>query len=352
MLTRLLRQVFRGAAATPVEALVDEGNARAANGDHAAALAAFDRAIALDPQSAVAHNNRSLSLHALGRLREAWAESEWRFQMQASTRQFVAAPPVPRWDGGRCEGALLVLWEQGLGDIIQHLRFLPLAAQRAAGLAFLCPASLAGLVRHSFAGITVIEAGDGVVPDWTRCSAYVPLLSLPHALGLDWATLPAAPYLKAPGMVPPGTAERFRTGIVWRTSGDEPHRDVPLDQMLALAASGAQLVCLQFRPTPEERSLLAGAAIEERAGDFLATADEVANLDAIVSADTSTVHLAAALGRPTFALLNEPYSVRWTLEGERSPWYPSLRLLRKRAGETWAGPVAAATAALRAMIGA
>lgn len=351
MLARVLRQVFHGAADSPVRALVGEGNALAAAGDHAAALIRYERAIALDPRSAVAHNNRSLSLYAVGRIREAWAEAEWRFQMQDSTRRFVAAPPVPRWDGGRLPGALIVLWEQGLGDILQHLRFLPLAAERAAAISFLCPVALAGLARNSFPEANVIAARKGVAPEWRRYAAYAPLQSLPHILGLDPHALPAPPYLKAPGRVAraPSMGE-FRAGIVWRTSGDEPHRDCPLAEMLALAHSGARLVSLQFRPTAQENALLMHAQVEQRAGDFLETADEAENVDAIVSADTSTVHLAAALGRPTFALLNEPYSVRWAMRGERSPWYPSLRLLRKRASDPWAAPVAEATRALRAMI--
>jgi len=352
MLANMLRQVFRGAAGNPADALVAAGNALAAAGDHAGALERFERAIALAPDLAVAHNNRALSLFAVGRMREAWAEYEWRFQMQAGTRRFVAAPPLPRWDGSPLPGVLLVLWEQGLGDIIQHLRFLPLAAARARGIALLCPAALAGLVRHSFPRVDVIEARKGEAPEWARFAAQVPLLSLPHALGLDPDTLPAQPYLRAPGRVAAAaTEDEFRVGIVWRTSGDEPHRDCPLGDMLALAQGGARLVSLQFRPSAAEAELLARAGVEQRAGDFLATADEAMRVHAIVSVDTSMVHLAAALGRPTLALLNEPYFVRWTMHGESSPWYPSLRLLRKRAADPWPGLVDRAAAVLDAMKG-
>lgn len=352
MLANMLRQVFRGAAGNPADALVDAGNALAAAGDHAGALERYERAIALAPDLAVAHNNRALSLFALGRLREAWAEYEWRFQMQAGTRRFVAAPPLPRWDGSALSGDLLVLWEQGLGDIIQHLRFLPLAAERVHGVAFLCPGALVGLARHSFPRIDVIEARKGEAPQWARYAAQVPLLSLPHALGLDPDMLPAQAYLRAPGRVPAAApADGFRVGIVWRTSGDEPHRDCPLGDMLALAQGGARLVSLQFRPNAGEAEQLARAGVEQRAGDFLATADEAMRVHAIVSVDTSMVHLAAALGRPTFALLNEPYFVRWTMHGETSPWYPSLRLLRKRATEPWPVLIARVAARLDAMTG-
>lgn len=352
MLSRLLRNVLHRPR-PDAAALVDAGNALALAGDHAGAVARYEQAIALEPRSAVAHNNRSLSLHALGRIREAWAESEWRFQMQEGTRRFVAAPPAPRWDGQALSGRLLVLWEQGLGDIIQHLRFLPLAAARASGLAFLCPLRLAGLVRRSFPDVDVIDATPGTAPEWSQYAALAPLLSLPHLLGLDWDTLPSQPYLSAPAGGPvPRAHSGLRVGIVWRTSGDEPHRDCPLADMLRLAGAEVTLVSLQFQPDAEEQALLAGAGIAQRAGNFLDTADEAMRVDAVVSVDTSMAHLAAALGRPTFALLNEPYAVRWTLQGDTTPWYPTMRLLRKRAAEPWSVPLGAAAKALRAMMAA
>ncbi len=356
MLARIIREVFRGVAARAPRAedpaaLVEQGNAHAEAGDHAAAVDCFERAIARDPSSAVAHNNLSLSLFALGRLRDAWRESEWRFQMQDSTRAFAAAPPVPRWRGQPLAGGrLIVLWEQGLGDVIQHLRFLPAAAQRAGDAAFLCSAALAPLVRASFPEIEVLEARKGQAPEWRRFDAHVPLLSLPHVLGVAEDALPVAPYLKVPGAGPRAAeAGIVRVGIVWRTSGDDPRRDCPLPEMLAMAGGSVRLVCLQFQPKPDEKVLLDAAGIEQRAGDFVATAREALDLDAVVSVDTSTVHLCAALGRPTLVLLNEPYFVRWQASGRTSRWYPSVTLLRKRGAEPWRQPVGEAATLLRAM---
>lgn len=350
MLSRILRQVFLGGSRKPVDVFVDEGNVLAAAGDHAGALVRYERAITLDPESAVAHNNRSLSLHALGRMPEAWAESEWRFLLQDKTRRFVSAPPVRRWDGHPFAGSLIVLWEQGLGDMLQHLRFLPLAAGRVGKLAMLCPPALADLVCYSFPDTEMIEARRGVTPDWRRFDACVPLLSLPYLLGLTVESLPAQPYLDAPRENPRRVPREggFHVGIVWRSSAYEQRRDCSLAAMLALAQSGARLVSLQHRLTADEQDLLERAGVEQRAGEtLLQTASEAMQLDAVVSVDTSVLHLAAALGRPTIGLLNEPYAVRWTMRGGGSPWYPTLRLVRKRGPESWAGPVAEATLALR-----
>lgn len=349
MLRALLRGWYGRVGERTAEAWVDEGNRCAARGDDAAALACFDRAIAQRPRMAVAHSNRALSLFALGRTRDAWTAAEWRFALQEKTRRFAAAPPVPRWRGEPLAGRLIVLWEQGLGDVLQHLRFLPEAAARTGGLAFLCPVPLASLVAHAFPGIDVLGAERGCSPPWNDYAAYAPLLSLPLALGSDPDALPAPPYLRGSATLPRRPPDRARpeVGIVWRTSGDEPHRDCPLEALLGLADHGIRLVSLQFAPTPAERAVLARAGVDERAGDFRATADAVLALDAVVTVDTAMLHLAGALAHPVHGLLNEPFAVRWTRSGTRTSWYPTARLHRKRAHQPWRRVVDAAARALR-----
>ena len=191
-------------------------------------------------------------------------------------------------------------------------------------------------------------AKKGWSPAWRTYAAQVPLLSLPLALGTDPDALPAPPYLRAPGAEPRGERRApLELGLVWRTSGDEPHRDCPLEELLALAGDGVRLVSMQFAPTGAERAVLAREGIEERVGDFLYTADAVLGVDAVVTVDTAMLHLAGALGHPVHGLLNEPYSVRWTQSGSRTPWYPSARLHRKRAGDPWRVAIEAAARALR-----
>jgi len=329
-------------------ALAGLADCEAFAGRHEAALERYEKALAADPDDPWIRNNRAQSLLAAGRLREAWAESEVRFELQARTRSFWQAPPVPRWNGEPLAGALIVLWEQGLGDMIQHLRFLPLARARARELAFLCPAQLLRLVAASFPDIEIV--GIGAPVRWERYAACAPLLSLPHLLDLDWGTLPHAPYLRAePG--PRVDSGLPRVGIVWRSSQFDPRRDCPLDELLKLEEAGVETVPLQYEPTEEERARLGARLAAAPPRDLYDTARMIEEMDAVVSVDTSVAHLAGALGAPTWLLLAEQAATRWMREREDSPWYPSMTLLRKRDADAWAPCVARAARALRERFG-
>jgi len=326
-------------------ALAGLGDCHALAGEHRQALQKFDEALALDPQDAWIRNNRALSLVAVGRIRESWAESEVRFQLQEKTRKFWERPPRPRWDGAVLPGRLAVLWEQGFGDMLQHLRFLPLAAQRTQGVAFVCPPPLQRLVSASFPSVELLPPGEPI--QWQAFSACIALLSLPLVLGVDWPTLPRAPYLTVPGASQPGMRGIASVGIVWRSSAFDPVRNCPLEATLALKACGVQLASLQVGLSDEERATLRAHGIESHAGeDFYATAEAMLPLKAVVSVDTAPAHLAGALGKRTLLLLNEPAAVRWMQELADTPWYPTMRLLRKRASDPWEALISRATTEL------
>lgn len=325
------------------EELVELGNARAASGDHAAAVTYYQRALALDAGFVVAHNNCALSLTALGRLREAWAEGEWRFQLQPALVEFMKKPPIPFWRGERIEDELLVMWEQASGDMIQYLRFLPLARERVGAVGFLCPPELRRLVASSFPAVELLPTDQPVT--WGDYVAFVPLLSLPHVMGLDEPGLPKAPYLKVPEQ-----AKSSRIGIVWRSSAFDPARNCRLEDLQPLADAGFQLVSLQYEPTAEEQARLRAWGAEERGSsfkDFFDTAVALQSLRALVTVDTSVAHLGGALGVPTHLLLNEPAAVRW-MSGEESLWYPSMRLHRRTSGaDSWQAPMGRVVSLLR-----
>ncbi len=329
------------------QALIDRGMERASAGDHPGAVAFFKDAIEREPQLAVAHTNLSLSLTALGRLREAWAQAEWRFELQSKTRRFVAEAPLPRWRGEPLPlGRLLVLWEQGFGDMLQHLRFLPPARERVEGLACLCPAPLLRLCAESFPWAELLDPTAGQ-PAWSRYAAYVPLLSLPHALGLDETQLPAAPYLKTKA----NGQECRGLGFAWRSSAFDPARDCRLEALAPLRELGIRLVSLQVSASDAEHEMLRRWGVEDLGagfGDFMDTALAMQPLEAVLCVDTSVAHLAGALGKRTLLLLNEPAAVRWMLGRADTPWYPTMRLYRKRHEEAWPAIVRAALRDLRA----
>ena len=142
-------------------------------------------------------------------------------------------------------------WEQGFGDIIQHLRFLPLLQGRA-DFAFECPPPLLRLARRLLPAECLIEA-QGAAPSVADFAAYVPLASLPHVLGLSLKTLPRAPYLG--GQPTPAIAAQLqrgarsepdrRVGVVWRASAFDLQRNATLEDFAPLARSGMRLVSLQ-----------------------------------------------------------------------------------------------------------
>lgn len=330
------------------------GDMAAAQGDHASAVGHYERAIRSEPQLAVAHNNFSQSLHALGRLEEAWRESEWRFAAPGAQALYPHTLALPRWDGSSPRGRLLVHWEQGFGDMLQHLRFLPLLEARRIDFVFECPPPLARLVTRALGSGRVCVASDAA-PDVAGFAAACGLLSLPHVLGVTAQTLPSPPYLEADPAEGWRMLDRaginveaetgVRIGVVWRGSNFDPARNACLEDFSALGSTGARLVSLQKDLTTGESTLLAemgGIDASALLSDFAATADIVAGLDRVFSVDTAVAHLAGALGKPVELLLNEHPAVRWGAAGEETPWYPSMRLLRRHPGSSWSDLVGVA----------
>ena len=333
---------FRAALGDPrtaPNARVGLGDAAAGRGAHADAVAHYREAIALAPDLAIAHNNLALSLAALGEFEASYREAEWRYATADTRALMPHRVALPRWGGEPLAGRrLLVHWEQGFGDIVQHLRFLPLLRARGEHFVFDCPPPLVPLAR--------CVAGPGELrtarPDGVDVSGFdlaVPLLSLPYVLGTAWATLPREPYLFADPARTRSlraawhTAGKRLVGVAWRSSSFDRSRDIALADLLAtLDAVGVRSVALQVGLSAEERTTLsARGAVEGLAGasDFGETAAAVAAVDCVVTVDTVIAHLAGAMGRPTWIMLNEPAAVRWMIGREDSPWYPSARLVRR-----------------------
>ena len=326
-------------------AWVGLGDAAAQKNRHTEALPCYDSALDLKGTLLIARNNRAQSLLALGRMEEAWRENETRFALPNAATLYPHRLALPRWDG-KTGKRLLVHWEQGFGDIIQHLRFLPAVAARSRACAFECPPPLMALVRRMPGAPALIEAGNQPPnPDGFDCHA--PLLSLPFLLGISAKTLPHSPYLAADAVRAPALRAGWKTdgkhlvGIAWRASTFDPRRSLALAQLLdafAPLAGGARLVSLQKDISAEEGALLSqhgGIDAGSGFGSFDDSATALAALDTLVCVDTAVAHLSGALARTTLLLLNEPAAVRWMLNRDDSPWYPSMRLLRKGGDTPW-----------------
>ena len=344
------------------EARVNLGRVFYHAGQRAAAIACYRQALALRPGSAAAHTHLGMALLALGQLREGWAHYEHRLRRPGA----LAGWPVPAteirplWDGALMPGrTLLVVAEQGHGDMIQFARFLPLARRLCGRVVFRAPRRLAALLD----GLAEITPHDAPLPPF---DAWCPLLSLPHRLGTTLATVPAAPYLRPD----PARVERWRralpeaslrVGIAWQgnpTLRDDRGRSVPLRELAPLAAiPGVRLVSLQKGPGAEQARdpRLAGlmhqlgAGFDAGADAFVDTAAVMASLDLGVTTDTAVAHLAGALGRPTWVALRRHADWRWLAGRADTPWYPSLRLFRQERDGDWAAVVRRMAAELASM---
>ena len=322
------------------------------------ALASFERAAALDPGFREAQWCRSMTYLTLGDLARGWPLYEWRWQRKdAAPRRHAAAP---LWRGEAPAGKTLLLHaEEGYGDAIHMARFAPIVEARGARVLLEVYAPLARLMTALSPSIEVFAHGAALPAFDAQC----PLGSIPGALGTTLDTIPGAAYLRAfPSDVDAwaarlGERSRRRIGLAWSGNAAferDRQRSLAFERLLPLlgADPDAEFHCVQKDLRPADR-----AAIErdgrvriwsDAFSDFAETAGLIANLDLVISVDTSVAHLSAAMGKPTWILLALIADQRWLLERTDSPWYPSARLFRQRARGDWNSVIAEAAEALRA----
>jgi tetratricopeptide (TPR) repeat protein len=312
------------------------GSALQRHGLYAEALACYGRALALNPDYAKAHLNRSLALLLRGEFDDGWQEYEWRFAVNVYDRKFDR----PLWSGEPLAGAsILIHAEQGFGDTLQFVRYIPAVAECGGRVVLEVPASLVRLAR-TVAGISEVVASGDPLPTF---DCHCPLLSLPRVFKTNLATIPqTVPYLRVPAEASAGWADRIPTspgpkvGVVWAgtTVGAI---DLRLLQPL-WEVDGVSWFSLQVGDRLADISSLRGVKIADLSPwltDFAETAAAVCRLDLVISVDTSVAHLAGALGRPTWLLLRYSPEWRWLLERDDSPWYPSARLYRQKKEGDW-----------------
>ncbi|MCC7273312.1 MAG: tetratricopeptide repeat protein [Alphaproteobacteria bacterium] len=324
------------------------------------AIDAFATAGRLDPQDALAHWNRSLVLLRTGRWSEGFATFEWRWRLPGR-----APRPGATWDGAPLDGRTLLLHaEQGMGDTIMCLRWLPAAVARARGRVLLAVQEpLQRLARATWPGLPLVEEGTPIPAH----DVHLPLMSLPLLFGATPATLPPPVRFAVPpagaAATAGGTADgERRIGLVWAGRPSHPNdarRSCPPGFLAPLAAAaGCRFFSLQVPGArhapaatiadlpPALRALTTdlGPAL----GDMADTAAALAALELIITVDSAVAHLAATQGVPTWMLASFVADWRW-LEGRAdSPWYPSLRLFRQERPHDWPSAIAAVAAALAA----
>jgi hypothetical protein len=335
-------------------------------GRYREAAASFGRALALKPRDPSAQFALAFLHLTLGELNLGWPLYEARFDVPAlgnPPRRFTA----PRWKGTEpLEGkVLLVHAEQGLGDVIQFCRYLPMLVARGATVVFEVMPSLEALLRSLPAAIRIIGRGEPTPP----IDYYCPLLSLPLAFKTQLDSIPAeVPYLAAEPDRVVRWAGRLRAlsglrvGIAWQGNLVVEKliwargRSIPLAALEPLAQwPDVSLVSLQKGAATEQmrnvsfadRILDLSAELDPGADAFLDTAAVMASLDLVITSDTSIAHLAGALGRPVWTALPLSPEWRWLTERADSPWYPTMRVFRQTTDGDWRAVMAAMAEALR-----
>jgi hypothetical protein len=318
------------------------------------AMACYEQALAWQQDYVEAHFNRADLRLLMGDFEQGWPEYEWRWELPIVGRR---ATDPPRWNGSPLEGRTIVIHaEQGLGDTIQFIRYMPFLKQRGAKVIVHCQGALLKLLAN-VKGVDGFAAWHSPLPPF---DVQEHLLDLPSVLHTTLATIPNdIPYLHAdaglvnhwrretrtPDDSTPHYALRtphFLIGIAWKgfvKNQSDSKRSIPLSCFEILTkVPGVQLISLQKGSGTEQLQgvdRILAPKLDEESGAFMDTAAVMMNLDLVISCDTVIPHLAGALGVPVWVALPLSHDWRWLLEREDSPWYPTLRLFRQTALGQW-----------------
>lgn len=313
------------------------------------AIAAARHALALNPALPEGHMKLGQSLLLQGNFPEGWDEYEWRYKIPGAA-PLMPTTDRPQWDGSALpDGRLLLIGDQGYGDVIMFGRFIAWAQARCAALTIACSAEMRAIVAQ-------MAPGAELVVRWDQCppyAAYCPLSGLPRLARIGLAELPGqVGYLKPESeavtrwsarldaLLPAGTR---RIALAWAgrpTHNNDRNRSITLSHLQPLAElPGVSFLSLQKGPAAAQcKSWTGGATLVDLDAEITSFEDSAAILSAVdllISVDTSMVHLAGALGRPAWVMLPYAPDWRWQMHRDDSPWYPSLRLFRQPAPRDW-----------------
>jgi hypothetical protein len=325
-----------------INVLINRGNTLKDLKQYQEAIVSFESALALQPNIASAHWNKALTHILLGEYEQGWKEYEWGWQCgeRGKPRQYSQ----PTWLGNEpiAGKTILVLPEQGFGDLIQFSRYVPMLEKLGAKVILEAPASLVELMASLSPTLKIIKEGDAL----PTFDFFCPVMSLPLALKTSIETIPAnIPYIsvspakKQYWQEKLGVKTKPRIGIVWSGSMTNKidnnlcaRRNIPLMQLKQLFELPFEFHVLQKDIRPEDQPILEALThlhcYQNELKDFADTAALIQEMDLVISVCTSVAHLAGAIGHRTWILL--PYSAdcRWMLNPASSPWYPNIELFR------------------------
>jgi Flp pilus assembly protein TadD len=345
-----LRPDFAEAKCNLASTLLDRG-------DLDMAERTYREVIALKPDHALAHHNLSLVLALKGDLAGAWPEFEWR-DRAPELGKVVLQLPHPRWAGDDLGGKrILIHAEQGIGDTIQFVRYIPKVIEKHGRIILGVPRELGRLLAE-FPGIEQLLLRDDAIPQ--DIDVQCPMMSLPGIFHTTLETIPNhVPYIFADPSLSTQWRERLsretrqKVGMVFAGNASHIHdrlRSMPVGMLAAFGE--LKEICFISLQKGAAAASVARAPLEmidwgDELRNFADTAALIDNLDLVIAVDTAVAHLAGAMGKPVWLLLQAVPDRRWMLNREDSPWYPTMKLLRQPARGDWGSVVKRAADLLR-----
>jgi len=350
-----------------IEARNNLGNAVREQGRVEEAIAIFNAVLGYAPRLTAAHYNLGWAHFLKGDLVAGGPHYESRWELDEFKPRRTTNSHIPLWEKGQplAGKTVLLMHEQGMGDIFQFLRFARLVRAQAAHVILELPVLLRWLEPLLLDDVEVVLTGEAK-PE-ADCRAY--LMSLPYLLGLSYEIFPTWPaYIRPPAQAKSwarkiDTMPGFKVGLFWQGNPKakvDRGRSYPLATLAPLAqVQGVRFISLQtFDGLEQLKKLPHNFTVEDlgpsyNADDSLALFDAaavLANLDLLITSDTGIAHLAGAMGVPCWVMLRQVPEWRWGLQGETTPWYSHMRLFRQEKDKDWIAPVRAMVAQLEKQV--
>ena len=327
------------------------------------AIQLYKKAIQIDPDCAKAHWNLSIVFLLTGRFSQGWTEYKWRRELG-----LVSYPheyDQPYWDGSSFAGKrLLVHYEQGFGDNIQFVRYLPMVKQLGGTVILEMVKPLYQLFKRINGVDEFVQASSDSTPPDVDFDIHISTLDMPRLFGTTLENIPCkVPYLYAESAKVECWRNKldsgsFKVGLVWAGDarhGNDHNRSCSLKYFAPLVKiEGVKLYGLQKEVSGQLTELAANMGIRclgEQFKDFSDTAAAIENMDLVISVDTSVLHLAGAMGKPAWALIPFVPDWRWLLDRQDCPWYPTMKLFRQKERGNWDELFARVSQQLQILVG-
>jgi hypothetical protein len=318
----------------------------------------FKKALELDPNFHNATGGLSFNHLITGDFIRGWKDFEYR------NKNMLTRFPGLEWDGRQTDDTLILVAEQGIGDILQFSRYAKIAVENGQPTAIYSAPEFHPLLSSLDSRIALLSRPEEVVEPYQ----WLPLMSMPRMLQTQVETIPAYPrYLSSSldrikkwGTILKPFDRNFKIGVCWHPGHPaNPHvaaRVIALREFAGIASiPGVQLFSLQKEAAAQEISEVPFSIIDcdgdpvPKKDLMMDAAAIIENLDLVISTDSSPLHLAGAVGCKTFAMIPKGGCWRWLLDRTDTPWYPSVTLYRQKEIHTWPEVLGRIEAAIRVL---